>query len=336
MLFVPRAKNAPDRGHISPMLENILVEQMQMVTCKDFRAMTESEQESVATKIVNKIVDFAKQVFGSPEKFGVEDITKSKGDVEKIKNWNVTSQTIIEIYKLNAGLKDKCDHVIMIFNLYDFITNPRTKKIFKDAYENDNTALQFYYVSIVLVLMGSLSLVLADLINFSGAGIIISDPKKNPAFVNSTAIKQLEYLHKEIKSGSIRSTISRLSQVDFGDVKSKTAVTESLVLGTMITVAAVFASVFIIRHCIQFIFRMRSGISNWLELQSRFLKVNANRISLMNAVAAKKQLEIAEDFKKLANVVSVEIKDAEAQVNSDLEREASTSRSDMTASIGLI
>ena len=336
MLFVPKTKAAPDRGQVHSLLENILVEEMKMVSRKDFRAMTESEQEGVATKIINKIVDFAKQVFGSPDKFGVEDITKSEGDVEKIKNWNVTSQTILEIYKLNAGLKQKCDHVIMIFNLYDFLTTPRNKKIFKDAYENDNTALQFFYVSIVLTLMGSLSLVLADLINFGGGALVIEDPKKNPAFINSSTIKQLEYLHKEIKSGSIRATMSRLSQVDFGAIKEKTVLNESFVLTAAITVACTFAAVFLIRYAIQTIFRLRNGISNWLELQSRFLKVNANRIAVVNVTASKKQLEIAEDFKKMANIVSIEIKDAEAQTNSDLEREASTSRSDMSASIGLI
>jgi len=294
------------------------------------RSLEEEAREGLVTGAMRAFTDAIKRKTGSltGSDFAME-VAQSKGDVTRVPGYKEMADALrwLQAIDVSAGKNGlgaplqtaKDAHHLLLSN----------KKAFQDSFRGQAATGRYVYIGAVLALYGTVSLIIAECIDFEQVrGGTFEPVVKRPAVDNvmgSLPVTRLERF------------VARASKANFAQSLNETApLIEQEVLTEMgVGLPAFMAGAAIVTFLLWFardmtawFFAVRKRFSVWLELQARFLELNAARLSgARNAAAVQKQLEYATTFRSLADKVRVEnaagTREAEAEIsdqNLDIQR----------------
>lgn len=253
-------------------LENFICEHTEGGTkgYKFYKSLSESDLPNISDKVIAALYKSALEKYNYID-FG--DIPLSKGDITKFKHFEIINGTLEMLYEI----KDKSG--IHVMKELDVIKTALTnvinhKKEFTVGFLQDNNIIILIYNTAVASIISGLNLLISTMVEYvrtPNATIepIITNIGKHKS-LEFSLFNSLEEFNKIIEKGELK----KLSN----GTQNKDNFLGSAVGGAAIVLGSLIMIVPVVRELIYFVYNTRMNISNYLDQQAEFLKLNANAI----------------------------------------------------------
>ena len=238
----------------------------------------------------------------------------SRGDVTKVEGYKNMAECLSRLQTIEAGTGALGRPLRTAKRAHDALL--RHRSAFTKAFgSNGSEAVRLVYAAAVAALWHSVSLLCAEGITFVKGADGNYSPVINKASVdemaNSVVIARLEkFVNAAEKYGFeeiVTETASTIEHEAFHESIGK-------VLGIMAgSAAALMALLYIARDITEWLYSLRGTATRWLEVQARFLEMNAASIATAKPTARAKQEEYAAKFRALADRIRIDEVDASKQ-----------------------
>lgn len=296
-------------------------------TRKILVTIDESDRDNVVNSLASKIYD---HIVKKVDDIDYGTIPQSKGDITKVENYEQTLDCIdcIKKYLKQYRQTMECPNVIN-----DAIMNIANRKdVFEKCF---NMSIEFgmvTYCNLVLAVEGALHILITSTIEF------IKNPNDDnfEATIDKTALAKskdgllfnsLRKFNKSCEKGEFDRVMEFIIN---GSKKNFVGSTGAIVGGIALT-GLILNIVPIMRELIFFFFNTRTTIADYFETQADLLQMNAYNVEhsgsnnmKTNKEIAKKQMAIVDKFRKVANFVAIDTKQAEKKTTkqiSDMKNE---------------
>lgn len=297
--------------------------------------LDEAGQNAVITNLTSKLYD---KIVKKCEDIDYGEIPNTKGDITKLSKYEDMKETIRILHDL---LKEYKQDTGPVDELSVAFSNVETQKeLFEKAYRYNTELPMVMYCNIVLAIITGISYMIATCVEF------IKDPGTNTF---QLALDRNSY--RRTKDHTIYNTLRQFnkscSKGDFD--KAMNAVMSSqarsfagaaVVGGVAIgAVATILVLIPILRELIFMFYYMRMRVSDFFDIQADLLTMNAYSIEANNEFTKQEKKEIIErqlkyvnNFRKIANAISFEVKKAE--VEADKEKKSDDESKELIDDIG--
>lgn len=329
----------------SALFENAMNEYFDLHDKETFsylHSIEEADQNKVLLALTSRLYDHLVEKVDDID-FG--DIPKSRGDITKLPNYEkvVDCTTIIKGILINAH-QDVESVIVIETAIANLVKN---KEVFVKAYQLNTELPMMIYNTTVLSIYSGLSVLISSCIEFikstDNTGFDISLDKvglkkskdsllfKNLRQVNDSFNNGLaEALDEIIKAGSVIKESTLMAAIGAMTVGQK-------ITGAVVLVLGIIPA---IRELIYYWYSFRTKVSEYFDIQSALLQMNAYNLAAKGSNNEKdikeiqsKQLKIADRFKKISNFFRVKSGKAEVAADkSSKELEKKLKISDMKSS----
>ena len=299
----------------------------------DINNLSESVKFSQFSKIFRRVLDSIKK---KTDVMDFRDIDASKGDLEKIDGFETYDKALKQLRQANSR-KDSI--LYEIEQLKNNIIKYRTE--FKKAYTDMSFTGKCLYRSAVYTFFYSMSVYLSTCITVevpSGGGKIQLKVDVKREMEKTFCFQSVRKLNKYFSDGKIKEFFKKDVFDDNGQSLIKT-VKESyertledgseavpiredfgISIGIIIGIPiAIFGIIFAIREIIYYFYKFRKYLSNEFTIAAEYLELNAELQS--DKSTRKKQLEIANRYRKIAEKIAVKSDLVTKQVNAEIKKE---------------
>ena len=258
-------------------------------------SLTETEQAVINDRVMGNIYQSALK----RKDINFDSIPYSKGDIKKFDGYDNMIATINMLRQLSKKFGIKMNELDIVDTA---LSNIRAyRKTFTDGFSLGNEFLTIYYNSLVYACVEATSLILSSYVSYVKSINAVE-------VYGNVCIDSLTKFNKSVKSGEF----AKFSKNAL-DKNKQNFMGSTIAITTAIAVAA--SIVPILRQLVFYYYDTRMNVSEYLEHQSMFLRLNKNMIDSKNMSADKKNnvIRTQEEYARKLDELSDKIK-----VNSQL------------------
>lgn len=284
-------------------------------TRKILLSIDEADQNQVMSSLASKLYD---SIVNKVTDIDFGTITQSAGDITKVENYDKMVECLATMRALVEASNQSSEDLDTIVEAVQHIAS--SKELFEKAFKFNIELPMITYNVLTLACIAATSFLISCCVEF------IKSPKdesfsitvdKVAAFRSSDALmfKNLERFNKSYKSGEFTRCMESIIST-----KVKNLVGVGVAVGIVAGVAIIALITQIVPTIREFIFLFyltRVRISDYFTVQADLLDMNASNVEANTTLDPKKRKEIikkqsaiAENFRKIANVVEVKTKEA--------------------------
>lgn len=308
----------------SPEFNRIVTEYFDISDKETFsylRSIEEADQNKVLLALTSKLYDHLVEKVDDID-FG--DIPKSRGDVTKLPNYDKVVDCISIIRGILENARQDLDPVII---LEDAVKNLNEyKEVFIKGYQLNIELPMVVYNTMVLSVYSGISILISSCIEFikstddTGFDIAL-DKVQLKKTKDALIFRDLKSLNASFDKGVLPNALTHM-------IKQNTKNLMGAEIATIATAGAIIGVILniipILRELVYFFFYSRTKVADYFDAQSALLQMNAYNLAAKATDDSrdveeikKKQLKIADKFKKIANVISV--KNNKAEISAEKE-----------------
>lgn len=313
-------------------------------TRKVLIAVNEEDQNKVMVSLAGKLYE---KIVDKVDDIDYGKIPDSKGDITKIPNFVELEECLHIIRDLIIQYNQPTSSVDTVIEAIDNMKD--SKKIWERSFAVEVSFPIVFYNNIALAIVGSTSLLISNSIEF------IKDPMNDSFDLTLDKVgmaktekhllfKNLKEFNKAYKKGEVTKVMDQFfklkkevseSSIDMSD---RVAVNEELAtilagIGAGIVLTASLVMLInvllnIIRELITMFYCARQKVSDYYAVQSELLALNAENVKLSTTKTPekrkaiyKRQVKIAERYKKISNFFCIKMKGAEKEAASKIASE---------------
>lgn len=285
------------------------------------RSIEEADQNKVLIALTSKLYDHLVEKVDDID-FG--DIPKSRGDITKLPNYNKVIDCISIIRGILENSKQDLSPVLV---LEDAVKNlNQYKDSFVRGYQLNMELPMVIYNTMVLSIYSGISILISSCIEFikstddTGFDIAL-DKVQLKKTKDSLIFRDLKMLNSSFDHGTLPKALDQILRQHTKNMVGP-AVGGIAVAGAIIGV--ILNIIPILRELTYFFFYSRTKVADYFDAQSALLQMNAYNLASKATndgkdikEIQKKQLKIADKFKKIANIIAV--KKSKAEVSTEKE-----------------
>lgn len=286
--------------------------------------INEADQNKVLNSLTGELYDIIVKKSTDID-FGT--IPESKGDIEKIENYEALLQCLNTIKSILIEYKQD---VNPIASIQTAISNVQARReLFEKSFALKVEMPVLMYNLTVLSIVTSTSLMMQTIIDFiKDAGETKFDIKFDKIkYVKSKECVLFNSLEDFNKSCANKSFDESMEHVIKSTSKQLLGV-DPLTIVAVGTVAAIILNIIpILREMVFFFYHTKQSMADFFQIQADLLQVNSEYVK-NNSVdgrsdkerkeIAKKQMKIVEKFRKIGNAFEVEVKTADSKAKKDI------------------
>lgn len=288
---------------------------------------------SLSTKLYNMIVAKVADIdYGK--------IPESKGDITKIPNFASLVECNTVMRDLLIQYKQDTEPTDVIFEAIENLRD--SKALWEKAFTVQSEMPVVFYNTIALSIVSGVSFLIAGSIDF------IKDPANDSytatldtnGYIKSKdylLFKNLKKFNKSYKKGDIEKAMRAVMDANKA-IKEQGVVNEfeatvviAGVVATLSLISVLKLILPILQELVALLYCARQNMSDYFNVQADLLMLNAENVKLsvtktpseVNKIY-KKQMKIANAFKKIANKLAVKIKSSEKEAKKLVEKENKT------------
>lgn len=307
-------------------------------TRKVLLAVNEADQNKVLVSLTSKLYD---NVVDRIDDIDFGEIERSRGDIEKLPNFETLHECLNNMARLLIEFKQDTKPVDTIAESVANIIE--SKSIWTKAYAINAELPMVTYNTITLAIIEATSYMVSMCVEF------VKSPSQDTmqVMIDKSALtkskghllfKNLESFNDAYRKGQVTKAMEHVLNETISNKTIDTSKKNFLGFGIYTGGAAVvgvvgllFCIIPIIRELIFLFFYYRVRISEFFDVQADLLQVNAynvqnNRLDLNKEERkniSKKQMKVAEDFRKIARKIAVDGAQAEKSASKDIKYEDS-------------
>lgn len=300
-------------------------------TRKMLLAVNEADQNKVLVSLTSKLYD---NVVDKVDDIDFGEIEMTKGDIEKLPNYNTLHECLINMRQLLIEFKQDTKPVDTITeciaNLID------SKHIWTKAYAVNAELPMITYNTMVLAIIEATSYMVSMCVEF------IKSPSQDTmqVMIDKSALtkskghmlfKNIDSFNSAYRKGQVEKAMMHV--IDESAKKKNFVGFYGIGVGAAVVGIAglLFCIIPIIRELIFLFYYNRVRVSDFFEVQADLLQINAynvenNRLDLTKEERkniSSKQLKIAEKFRAISRNIAVQASDAENKASKEIKKEDS-------------
>lgn len=300
-------------------------------TRKMLLAVNEADQNKVLVSLTSKLYD---NVVDKVDDIDFGEIEMTKGDIEKLPNYNTLHECLINMRQLLIEFKQDTKPVDTITeciaNLID------SKHIWTKAYAVNAELPMITYNTMVLAVIEATSYMVSMCVEF------IKSPSQDTmqVMIDKSALtkskghmlfKNIDSFNSAYRKGQVEKAMMHV--IDESAKKKNFVGFYGIGVGAAVVGIAglLFCIIPIIRELIFLFYYNRVRVSDFFEVQADLLQINAynvenNRLDLTKEERkniSSKQLKIAEKFRAISRNIAVQASDAENKASKEIKKEDS-------------
>lgn len=310
-------------------------------TRKVLLAVNEADQNKVLVSLTSKLYD---NVVDRVDDIDFGEIERSRGDIEKLPNFETLHECLNNMARLLIEFKQDTKPVDTIAESVSDIIE--SKGIWTKAYAVNAELPMITYNTIVLAIIEATSYMVSMCVDFVKSPSqdtmqIMIDKSALTKSKGHLLFKNLESFNEAYRKGQVTKAMEHVLDETVSKKTMDTSKKNFLGLGIYTGGAAVaavvgvagllFCIIPIIRELIFLFFYYRVRISEFFDVQADLLQVSAynvenNRLDLNKEERkniSKKQMKVADDFRKIARKIAVDGATAEKSASKDIKAEDS-------------
>lgn len=300
-------------------------------TRKMLLAVNEADQNKVLVSLTSKLYD---NVVDKVDDIDFGEIEMTKGDIEKLPNYNTLHECLINMRQLLIEFKQDTKPVDTITecvaNLID------SKHIWTKAYAVNAELPMITYNTMVLAVIEATAYMVSMCVEF------IKSPSQDTmqVMIDKSALtkskghmlfKNIDSFNSAYRKGQVEKAMMHV--IDESAKKKNFVGFYGIGVGAAVVGIAglLFCIIPIIRELIFLFYYNRVRVSDFFEVQADLLQINAynvenNRLDLTKEERkniSSKQLKIAEKFRAISRNIAVQASDAENKASKEIKKEDS-------------
>jgi hypothetical protein len=302
-----------------PIFNRVIAEHFDLSDAKTRKALLnldEAGQNNVVSSLTSKLYD---KIVDRCDDIDYGEIPATKGDITKLSRYSDMKETISIIHDL---LKEYKQDSSPVDELSVAMSNIETRReMFERAYRYNSELPMAMYCNVVLGIITGISYMIATCIEF------VKDPNTQNFRISLDKVaynKSKEHLiYNSLKSFNRTCKNNEFDKAMEAVLKGSTknfagaAIAGGIAIGVLGTIVVLIP---VLRELIFLFYYMRMRISDFFDIQADLLQMNAYALEANNTMdekkrkeVMKKQLKIAENFRKVSNTFAFDIKKAEAE-----------------------
>lgn len=308
-------------------------------TRKVLLAVNEADQNKVLVSLTSKLYD---NVVDRVDDIDFGEIERSRGDIEKLPNFETLHECLNNMARLLIEFKQDTKPVDTIAESVSDIIE--SKGIWTKAYAVNAELPMITYNTIVLAIIEATSYMVSMCVDFVKSPSqdtmqIMIDKSALTKSKGHLLFKNLESFNEAYRKGQVTKAMEHVLDETVSKKTMDTSKKNLLGFYTGASAAAavvgvvglLFCIIPIIRELIFLFFYYRVRISEFFDVQADLLQVSAynvenNRLDLTSTERkniSKKQMKVADDFRKIARKIAVDGATAEKSASKDIKAEDS-------------
>ena len=308
-------------------------------TRKVLLAVNEADQNKVLVSLTSKLYD---NVVDRIDDIDFGEIERSRGDIEKLPNFETLHECLNNMARLLIEFKQDTKPVDTIAESVSDIIE--SKGIWTKAYAVNAELPMITYNTIVLAIIEATSYMVSMCVDFVKSPSqdtmqIMIDKSALTKSKGHLLFKNLESFNEAYRKGQVTKAMEHVLDETVSNKTMDTSKKNLLGFYTGASAAAavvgvvglLFCIIPIIRELIFLFFYYRVRISEFFDVQADLLQVSAynvenNRLDLTSTERkniSKKQMKVADDFRKIARKIAVDGATAEKSASKDIKAEDS-------------
>lgn len=308
-------------------------------TRKVLLAVNEADQNKVLVSLTSKLYD---NVVDRVDDIDFGEIERSRGDIEKLPNFETLHECLNNMARLLIEFKQDTKPVDTIAESVSDIIE--SKGIWTKAYAVNAELPMITYNTIVLAIIEATSYMVSMCVDFVKSPSqdtmqIMIDKSALTKSKGHLLFKNLESFNEAYRKGQVTKAMEHVLDETVSNKTMDTSKKNLLGFYTGASAAAavvgvvglLFCIIPIIRELIFLFFYYRVRISEFFDVQADLLQVSAynvenNRLDLTSTERkniSKKQMKVADDFRKIARKIAVDGATAEKSASKDIKAEDS-------------
>ena len=302
---------------------DIICEYFDIMDTETRQALThinEEDQTQVLNKLTSKLYD---SIVDKVTEIDFGCIPDTKGDITKLEHYDEMVECCTTIASLLSTYKQDPMPAAIIMQAID---NIRTRKdTFEKAFRYEIEMPMVMYDTLVLSCVSALSYLISCSVEF------IKDPSnesfsiavnKVGAVKTSEALmfKDLEKFNKACAKGDFDKAMDHIISTKIKNNVVGSTSTAVIVIASAAIIGVLLSIIPIMRELIYVQYLARVKMSDYFEVQADLLEMNAANVEANATIDAKKrkdiarrQAKIAENFRKVSNVIEVKSKTANSK-----------------------
>lgn len=311
-------------------------------------SINEADQNQVMASLANKLYNIICKKATDID-FGL--IPNSKGDINNIPNFTDIWNSLQTVRELIVNSKQSTAQIDSIIHCIENLQ--KSKYIWEKAFHINNDLACMYYNTMALSIVSATSIYISSAIEFiknpdsEGVDMELSRVAKNKS-KDGLLFTNIEKFNKAYQKGEIEKTMGGLLKVQKDMHESGMVVSESVTLLSLLTgflagsIPAVAASAVFIGALITliipmmhqlttFYYHMRIKLSEYLELESQIIRLNAEKLKYDRSKnedekkkIADKQRKIADKFYNTAQKISIKSTKADKLADAECKDDQNT------------
>lgn len=288
-------------------------------------SVDEEDQSQILASLTGKLYDL---IVDKADEIDFGEIPRTRGDIEELSNYDKLTECVATIHELIKQYKqdDEC-----IVTIETAIENVKVRKnLFRKGFMADTEFVMLTYNTIVLAIISATSLMISSCIDF------IKDPKENTFKLSIDKVglsKSKEMLLfdnlKDFNKGCANGNIDKALGGVVANKQKNLVGTSITTLGAIAIGGVILFNILpLLRELTYFFYYSRTRVSDYFNLQADLLQMSAENIKDNNVETVddkkrviKRQLSIADRFRKIADFFAVNSKKAEVKTDNAIKAE---------------
>lgn len=284
----------------------------------NFRKLSESEKVEMSKELVESLY---KATAERAMSLDYDDVENSKGDLTKIKDYMVLTDSINLLRAMQSSMTEKIEDLDTIVNAHDNILANTAN--FEQGFRVGNTGVILLYNNLALALVASTSFIISTTIDY------VKDPvgnynvhfRNNASKQNGHPTIMIDSL-KRYNQLHLNGDLAKFFEFSFSKkalVGAVTGTTAAVLLALGLSVAIVP----LVREMVYQYYHMRVRMADYLRLQADFLEMNRAKLNTMKNMkeTSKKQEAIMKNLVHWADKVDVDQKTSTKKAEMEIKKE---------------
>lgn len=291
-------------------------------TRKVMLSINEADQNQVLSALTSKLYD---HIVDRVDDIDFGDIPSTKGDITKLDRYQKLVDCVSVVRQLLEQYKQDLKPIRTIEDAIDNVVE--RKELFEKGFRYQVELPMITYSTIVLSIISSTSFLVSTCIEFikipsQDEFSVILDKVALTKSKSNLLFNNLEKFNNACDKEQIDKCLEVIIK---NNMKNLTGVEVGFVVGGVAMATLLLNIIPILRELIFFFYYSRTRVSDYFDIQADLLQMNAYNVESNETMKkserekiAKKQLKIAELFRKLSNKIAVNTKECEVKATKDI------------------
>lgn len=284
--------------------------------------INEADQNQVLSALTSKLYD---HIVDRVDDIDFGDIPSTKGDITKLDRYQKLVDCVTVMRQLLEEYKQDVKPIGIIEKAIENVA--QRKELFEKAFRYQVELPMITYSTIVLSIISSTSFLVSTCIEFikipsQDEFSVILDKVALTKSKSNLLFNNLEKFNTACDKGQIDNCLEVIIK---NNMKNLTGVEVGFVVGGVAMAGLLLNIIPILRELIFFFYYSRTRVSDYFDIQADLLQMNAYNVQSNETMKkserekiAKKQIKIAELFRKMSNKIAVNTKESEVKATKDI------------------